>query len=420
VREYDGVDHEAALARQAPCAYTNLCTRCSLHKSVRSPLVVNGPVPARVMIILPNPGRDFWATPFGGSARGLLHATLQAVGIPLDDVFVTYATRCPADEVKNESISACRPWVEQEIEAVRPDVIVCCGDAAHKSLFGSGTKHKYKVAAGEGKKGQTLYREPKLGELRRRDDLVHEWFEEIGVPTYSHGACTGLEPELVTRRTPVLVAYSPDSALAQERYRSGFLRDLVRLSEHLGIVAADDSLRDYADMGAGTLPDALAACAKIHGGVVALDTEFDRDGRLFCYSFSWEEGLARVVLADSPIARPLLRYLLDSAAQVVFHSAQADVPVICNFLATSVDRFPWHKVEDTAVQAYVLGKRPIALKSLAENELGLRVIRLEDFIGEDYDFGTVNHDTLVRYAAADADYTLRLHNRFSAQLSAHS
>jgi hypothetical protein len=275
--------------------------------------------------------------------------------------------------------------------------------------------HQYKVPNGVGKKGQQLYKEPTLTDLRRRDDLTYQAvFTDIGDDGLPHSQEVAI---------PTLVAFHPSAAMQYERYRSAFLRDMVRLAETLGIRPGDNGLstRKYIEvspnLGAATLASALLHVQDcITTQTISLDTEFDRHGRLHCYSFTATENSGYVVYADASWSRDLLRRIVEAAPSLVMHSAQADVPVICRETGISLDAFPWHKVHDTAVMAYVLGKRPIALKTLAENELGLKVLRLEDFL-EDYDFSTADRATVTVYSVQDADITLRLFNRFAAELA---
>ena len=82
-----------------------------------------------------------------GAGRAVLDGILAELGIPRPEVFVTNAvkhfkfvqrgqvaacTRTP----RMSEISACRPWLLAEIEAVKPKVILCLGASASKSLLG--------------------------------------------------------------------------------------------------------------------------------------------------------------------------------------------------------------------------------------------------------------------------------------------
>jgi uracil-DNA glycosylase family protein len=86
------------------------------------------------------------ASPFVGPAGKLLDSALVEAGIDRKKVYVTNAIKHFKWEPRGKrrihkksnaiEIAACRPWLDAEIAAVRPNVIVCLGATAAQSLLG--------------------------------------------------------------------------------------------------------------------------------------------------------------------------------------------------------------------------------------------------------------------------------------------
>lgn len=369
------------------------CTRCSLCAHRKRVVPGEGPAPARLMLIGEGPGEteDISGRPFVGKAGRLLRDTLEAVGINPADTYITNAVRCRPPKnrpPKPAEVVACGDWLRTEIAAVRPELIVALGASAVSALWGTGVKSKVAVPTGEvDKKGREKRRAPTLTELTRRDDLEYDG-------------------------TPVIVVLHPSAALRMARNMGPFVAGLRRVAERIGAREAVDQTRDYAEW----RPDEKALAA-VYNNPVAIDTEFHGDD-LYCYSFSSGEKHGRVVLAAHPDAKTFLYELLRVSSRVVMHSAKADVPIICKFLGWGLDQFPFGKLDDTAILAYIAGVKPVALKSLAETQLGLRVIRLEEVMEPGGSFDSVDRAQLVAYSAQDADITLRVYHRLIKEIAA--
>ena len=112
-----------------------------------------------VMMIGEQPGNqeDLEGRPFVGPAGKLLDKCLQEAKIDRQKVYVTNTVKHFKWEPRGKlrihkkpsmkEIHACRPWLEAELEAVRPELIVCLGAVAAQSLLGSG----FKVTQSHGK-----------------------------------------------------------------------------------------------------------------------------------------------------------------------------------------------------------------------------------------------------------------------------
>lgn len=105
-----------------------------------------------LMLVGEQPGdsEDRAGHPFVGPAGRVLHDALEAAGIDRRDVYVTNAVkhfkfvergkRRIHSKPKTLEIRACKPWLDAEIDAVKPALIVALGATAAQSLLGTGFK----------------------------------------------------------------------------------------------------------------------------------------------------------------------------------------------------------------------------------------------------------------------------------------
>lgn len=109
------------------------CRRCALATAGRTNVVPGvGPVGAEIMFIGEAPGfhEDRQGQPFVGAAGKLLDELLASVGIKREEVYITNVvkSRPPGNrDPLPEEIEACRPWLEAQIELVKPKIIVTLG-----------------------------------------------------------------------------------------------------------------------------------------------------------------------------------------------------------------------------------------------------------------------------------------------------
>ena len=125
------------------------CTGCDLYKNATQVVFGAGPQKARVMFVGEQPGdqEDRQGQPFVGPAGALLDKALDDVGIPRDEVYVTNAVKHFSWEPRGKrrihkkprasEIKACRPWLEAELRAIKPVVLVCLGATAAQSVLGT-------------------------------------------------------------------------------------------------------------------------------------------------------------------------------------------------------------------------------------------------------------------------------------------
>ena len=142
------------------------CRGCEIYRNATQAVFgeMDTPVPngdrhrARMMMIGEQPGdrEDKEGHPFVGPAGRLLDQCLEEAGIDRKAVYVTNAVKHfkwePRGKLRihkkplSSEIFACRPWLDAEIEAVGPALIVCLGATAAQALLGS----KFRVTEAHG------------------------------------------------------------------------------------------------------------------------------------------------------------------------------------------------------------------------------------------------------------------------------
>jgi uracil-DNA glycosylase family protein len=124
------------------------CTACHLYKHATQTVFGEGPKGATLMLLGEQPGdqEDLAGKPFVGPAGKILDRGLEEAGIDRTEVYVTNTVKHFKWEPRGKrrihkkpnsrEIAACRPWLEAELRAVQPDVLVCMGATAAQAVFG--------------------------------------------------------------------------------------------------------------------------------------------------------------------------------------------------------------------------------------------------------------------------------------------
>jgi DNA polymerase len=124
------------------------CRACDLWRTGTQTVFGEGRAQSDVMMVGEQPGdrEDIEGQPFVGPAGRVLDEALEQVGIDRDLVYVTNVVkhfkwrprgkRRIHQKPNAEEIKACRPWLESELEVVRPRVLVCLGSVAAQALLG--------------------------------------------------------------------------------------------------------------------------------------------------------------------------------------------------------------------------------------------------------------------------------------------
>lgn len=124
------------------------CHGCPLYQTATQTVFGQGQAGARVMLVGEQPGdmEDRQGAPFVGPAGRVLDEALDAAGIARDDAYVTNVVkhfkwiavhrRRMHKKPNAREVAACLPWLEKEIEVVKPKILVCLGATAAQALLG--------------------------------------------------------------------------------------------------------------------------------------------------------------------------------------------------------------------------------------------------------------------------------------------
>ncbi len=116
------------------------CKKCSLFKSRKFPVIGQGNHQARIMFVGEAPGRRENETgrPFIGKAGDILNELLQSVNLKREDIYIANILKCrpPENRDPNENeIIACSPYLERQIEIIKPKIVCSLGRYAMNFLM---------------------------------------------------------------------------------------------------------------------------------------------------------------------------------------------------------------------------------------------------------------------------------------------
>lgn len=188
------------------------CKACDLWKNATQTVFGEGRSKATIMFVGEQPGdqEDVAGHPFVGPAGRILDEALREAGIERDEIYVTNAVkhfkwsqgergkRRIHKKPRYSEINACRPWLDAELNVVRPKVLVCLGATAAQALLG----REFSVS-------------------RQRGELVD----------------SPLAPCVVATVHPSSILRAPDSETRREQMRQ-FVHDMRKIA---GLVAKQKS-----------------------------------------------------------------------------------------------------------------------------------------------------------------------------------
>ncbi len=128
-------------------AQVSVCTRCDLAMTRTNTVFASGDPYSPLMLVGEGPGENEDATglPFVGRAGKLLDDILAAVDLTRDQVYLTNTVKCRAavqegGRMKNRppkttETRACNPYLQGQMEAVKPEIVLCLGGPAAKTLI---------------------------------------------------------------------------------------------------------------------------------------------------------------------------------------------------------------------------------------------------------------------------------------------
>ena len=117
------------------------CKKCNLHKTRQNTVFGEGDPDSNIMIIGEAPGReeDEAGRPFIGRAGKLLNEFLKSIDLNRDSVFIANTIKCRPPENRDPEtaeINACSDYLDQQINFIKPKVLVLLGKVAANRLLG--------------------------------------------------------------------------------------------------------------------------------------------------------------------------------------------------------------------------------------------------------------------------------------------
>jgi DNA polymerase len=117
------------------------CSRCKLHRLGRRQIVFGvGNPSADLMFVGEAPGadEDQQGVPFVGRAGQLLTKIIEAIDLKREDVYIANVIKCRPPQNRNpeqDEVETCEPFLFQQIDIIKPNVIVALGTFAARALL---------------------------------------------------------------------------------------------------------------------------------------------------------------------------------------------------------------------------------------------------------------------------------------------
>ena len=129
---------EETLAQMA--TEVNVCTNCALHHTRKKSVPGEGPATAEIMFIGEGPGfhENEQGRPFVGAAGKFLDQLLAQAGVTRADVWIGNVVKCRPPDNRDplpDELAACDKYLERQIEAINPSIIVTLGRFSMNKFF---------------------------------------------------------------------------------------------------------------------------------------------------------------------------------------------------------------------------------------------------------------------------------------------
>ncbi|MBI5682838.1 MAG: uracil-DNA glycosylase [Deltaproteobacteria bacterium] len=116
------------------------CKRCNLYKTRTNIVFGVGNPNAKLIFVGEGPGEDedLQGEPFVGKAGQLLTKIIEAMGLNRQDVYICNVVKCRPPQNRNpehDEISACKPFLEKQIDTIKPQIIVALGNHAAQTIL---------------------------------------------------------------------------------------------------------------------------------------------------------------------------------------------------------------------------------------------------------------------------------------------
>jgi len=136
-----GEDPSVALSLEELRHILGDCTRCGLHRERTHIVFGEGNPGADLVFVGEGPGRDEdrVGRPFVGEAGRLLTRIIQAMGLERKDVYICNVVKCRPPRNRDpepDEARACGPFLEKQLEILKPRVICTLGRTAGTALLG--------------------------------------------------------------------------------------------------------------------------------------------------------------------------------------------------------------------------------------------------------------------------------------------
>ncbi len=130
------------------------CRKCRLHASRKNAVPGEGPADAEILFIGEGPGfhENEQGRPFVGAAGKFLEELLALIGLRRSQVFICNVVKCRPPENRDplpDEIETCKPYLDAQIAAINPPVIVTLGRYSMARYFGAA-----KISAVHGRASQ--------------------------------------------------------------------------------------------------------------------------------------------------------------------------------------------------------------------------------------------------------------------------
>ncbi len=125
-------------------AQVSACSRCELAHGRTQTVFGVGDTKAELLVIGEAPGaeEDRQGEPFVGRAGQLLNSMLRAMGNPRESVYIANVLKCrpPGNrDPKPEEVANCRPYLQRQVELLRPRLMLAVGRIAAQNLLETDT-----------------------------------------------------------------------------------------------------------------------------------------------------------------------------------------------------------------------------------------------------------------------------------------
>lgn len=116
------------------------CRKCPLCQTRTNVVYGVGPENSPVMFIGEGPGQqeDLKGEPFVGAAGQFLDRMLSIIGLGRNNCYIANIVKCRPPQNRDPLLTeqdACFPWLQQQIETIRPKIIVCLGRISAMKLI---------------------------------------------------------------------------------------------------------------------------------------------------------------------------------------------------------------------------------------------------------------------------------------------